>query len=235
MLILHFLVWIQMSPLWRSKIIQVSYLVRRGGDSEGDQGDMPLSVEQEEVKDEKDELICQNNSSSTTYLDKGSVKKLNQSLSNLKSGKIQVQGINLTISYRLKIVSDHFRRRRFTICLTNVEFKQQTNLPIWLLSVIISIVILVCLAGVGVVIRQRKLQVHQKRAKVDVEKEDTQSRQTKEHSTSVKEDTCHPSFGQDLLNDKDEDDHPYCEIDIKQPPTNNLIYNSAYESVSSFR
>lgn len=216
------------------KQIQISYLARLGGRLGSNQKSKLLSVEEDEGTSP-----CQNDSSLTTYLDKDSVMQLKQSLSNFKSGTIQMRGIDPMISYRLKIVLD-FSLPQCTICLTNVEFifsEQQTesNLPIWLLLVIISIVILGSLAAVGVVIRQRKLQVHRQRVKVNVGKGDVQSRQTKDNKTSDEDFIHNTSFGQDLLNNKDKDDHSYCEIDIKQPTKNDLIYNSAYESVSSIR
>ncbi|KAJ8033278.1 hypothetical protein HOLleu_23462 [Holothuria leucospilota] len=118
---------------------------------------------------------------------------------------------------------------------TATEFKRTTKgqarstFSPWLPVLLVLAIIIGISAVTGVVIYQKKLQKHQQDGHVNASRVGVQSREMEINKGHNKDVVPNPTYNGDLVNEKDEEYHSYTEIDIKEPTTCDMVYNSAYE------
>ncbi|KAJ8033288.1 hypothetical protein HOLleu_23476 [Holothuria leucospilota] len=213
--------------------------------------------------DEKRSSDCREDQSAATYFNHECDTALEQTpVLDLESETIVVSNFDPMMLYRLEIQQStgHFRSPSI-FCLMNVTFrskpigavtgtsttevrttgidnmttheeKTQNSFQIWLIFFIIAIVVIGICAG-AVFIRQRKLQEYQSDSVINSRQVDRQSNQMQDNKKSHEDAISNPTNGEGFLNKKDEEYHPYDEIDVKVPRNSEMIYNSAYESAQT--
>ncbi|KAJ8033287.1 hypothetical protein HOLleu_23474 [Holothuria leucospilota] len=126
----------------------------------------------------------------------------------------------------------------------------QSYFPIWVIFVIIAIVVISICAVAGVFIRRRtsacrdasrfagtysryphgKHHDHQPANNVNTEKVNGPTNEIKDNMKNDKDVIPNPTYGQEPVNEKEDEYNSYTEIDVKVPGNTEMIYNSAYES-----
>lgn len=106
----------------------------------------------------------------------------------------------------------------------------QSYFPIWVIFVIIAIVVISICAVAGVFIRRRKHHDHQLANNVNTGKVNGPTSGIKDNMKNDKDVIPNPTYGQEPVNEKEDEYHSYTEIDVKVPGNTEMIYNSAYES-----